>query len=76
MISFTPIELIAAIAVLALICLAAVVIAFSLGRDSVNIDLEVKRRVIQPNLQFVGYQRRATTPPPMMPSPRIKRAEV
>lgn len=76
MISFTPIEIMAAIAVLALICLAAVVIAFSLGRDSVNIDLEVKRRVIQPNLQFVGYQPRATTPPPMMPSPRIKRAEV
>lgn len=71
MISFTPIELMAAIAVLALICLAAVVIAFSLGRDSVNIDLEVKRRVIQPNLQFVGYQPRATTPPPMAPPRKV-----
>ena len=66
MISFTPIELMAAIAVLALICLAAVLLAFSLGRDSVNIDLEVKRRVIQPNLQFVGYQPRTICPPPMM----------
>lgn len=70
MIAFSPFELIAAIAVLALICLAAVVIAFSLGRDSVNIDLEVKRRVIQPNLPFIGYQPRTIRTPPMMAPPR------
>ena len=70
MIAFSPIELIAVIAVLALICFAAVLIAFSLGRDSVNIKLETKRRVIQPNIEFVGYQpkvRRAQTPPPPPP---------
>ncbi len=44
MIAFSPFELIAVIAVLALICLTAVLIAFSFGRDSVNIELEIARK--------------------------------
>lgn len=61
MISFTPIELMAAISFLALICLTAVVIAFSFGRDSVNIELEIARKN---KAAYTGGFRSPPPPPP------------
>ena len=51
----TP-ELLAALFALAVLIFAAVIASYCLGAGSVNIDLEVKRRVKSPNIVFTGYQ--------------------
>ena len=62
---------------IALIGLTAVVLAYFMGAGSVNVELEVKRRIKTPNIQLIGYQPycresvRAQTPPHQMPPRRL-----
>lgn len=41
---------------LALVMLCAVIVSYCLGSGSVNVELEVMRRVSSPNIKLVGYQ--------------------
>ncbi|EGI72865.1 hypothetical protein PH505_bb00130 [Pseudoalteromonas distincta] len=41
---------------LALVMLCAVIASYCLGSGSVNVELEVMRRVSSPNIKLVGYQ--------------------
>ena len=58
---------------LALVMLCAVIASYCLGSGSVNVELEVMRRVSSPNIKLVGYQPyvrenvRVQTPPPPQP---------
>lgn len=41
---------------LALVMLCAVIASYCLGSGSVNVELEVQRRVSSPNIKLMGYQ--------------------
>lgn len=53
---FTAPEFLGLAFALALLMFCAVVAAYCLGSGSVNVDLEVQRRVSSPNIKLVGYQ--------------------
>lgn len=53
---FTAPEFLGLAFALALVMLCAVIISYCLGADSVNVELEVMRRVSSPNIKLVGYQ--------------------
>lgn len=74
----SPMELLAIAVLLALIGFAAALWSFCLGRDSVNIELEVKRRAAR--FMVVGLYRtqyknqlhhRCSSPPPPPPPRRL-----
>lgn len=68
----TP-EFLGALTLISVLMFAAVLLAYAMGAGSVNVDLEVKRRVSSPNIKLVGYQPyvrenvRVQTPPPPPP---------
>lgn len=70
---FTAPEFLGLAFALALVMLCAVIISYCLGAGSVNVELEVMRRVSSPNIKLVGYQPyvrknvRAQTPCPASP---------
>ena len=53
---FTAPEFLGLAFALALLMFCAVVAAYCLGSGSVNVELEVQRRVSSPNIKLVGYQ--------------------
>tara|TARA_B110000211_G_scaffold212293_1_gene251851 strand:+ start:5390 stop:5629 length:240 start_codon:yes stop_codon:yes gene_type:complete len=53
---FTAPEFLGLAFALALVMLCAVIISYCLGADSVNVELEVMRRVSSPNIKLAGYQ--------------------
>lgn len=52
----TTTEFLGALTFIAVLMFAAVLLAYAMGAGSVNVDLEIKRRVKSPNVEITGYQ--------------------
>lgn len=52
----TTTEFLGALTLISVLMFAAVLLAYAMGAGSINVDLEVKRRVKSPNVEITGYQ--------------------
>ena len=52
----TTTEFLGALTLIAVLMFAAVLLAYAMGAGSINVDLEIKRRVKSPNVEITGYQ--------------------
>lgn len=69
---FTPTEILGISVIIAMLAFVAILMAYSIGVGSVNVDLEVQRRVKYKQYVITGYQPRkeinhGNYPPPVIP---------
>ncbi len=69
---FTPTEILGISVIIALLAFVAILMAYSIGVGSVNVDLEVQRRVKYKQYVITGYQpgkeiNHGNYPPPVIP---------